>query len=75
MNHCFTTCTGRASRVKAFTGRICSTVLDKDGEEERTEDWEERGGAQSPLFAPATMANFGATLASAKVDMRRGHVM
>ena len=63
VNHCFTTCTGRTSRLKAFTGRICSTVLDKDGEEERREDWEERGGAQSPLFAPATMANFGATLA------------
>ena len=31
VNHCFTTCTGRVSRVKPFTGRICSTVLDKDG--------------------------------------------
>ena len=31
VNHCFTTCTGRTSRVKPFTGRICSTVLDKDG--------------------------------------------
>ena len=34
MNHCFTTCTGRRSRpsrVKPFTGRICSIVLDKDG--------------------------------------------
>ena len=30
VNHCFTTCTGRTSRVKPFTGRICSTVLDKD---------------------------------------------
>ena len=33
MNHCFTTCTGRTSRtscVKPFTGRICSTILDKD---------------------------------------------
>ena len=25
VNHCFTTFTGRASRVKPFTGRICST--------------------------------------------------
>ena len=35
VNHCFTTCTGRTSRtsrVKPFTGRIRSTVLDKDGE-------------------------------------------
>ena len=35
VNHCFTTCTGRASRtsrVKPFTGRIRSTVLDKDVE-------------------------------------------
>ena len=31
VNHCFTTCTDRTSRVKPFTGRICSTVLDKDG--------------------------------------------
>ena len=34
VNHCFTTCTGRTSRtsrVKPFTGRIRSTVLDKDG--------------------------------------------
>ena len=54
---------------------MCSTVLDKDAEEERTEDWEERGGAKSPPFAPATQANFGATLASAYLDMRRGHVM
>ena len=36
VNHCFTTCTGRTgrtsrtSRVKPFTGRIRSTVLDKD---------------------------------------------
>ena len=30
VNHCFTTCTDRTSRVKPFTGRICSTVLDKD---------------------------------------------
>ena len=30
VNHCFTTGTGRTSRVKPFTGRICSTVLDKD---------------------------------------------
>ena len=33
VNHCFTTCTGRTSRtsrVNPFTGRICSTVLDKD---------------------------------------------
>ena len=33
VNHCFTICTdrtGRTSRVKPFTGRICSTVLDKD---------------------------------------------
>ena len=32
-NHCFTTRTGRTSRtsrVKPLTGRICSTVLDKD---------------------------------------------
>jgi len=38
VNHCLTTCTartGRTSRVKPFTGRICSTVLDKDGEVER----------------------------------------
>ena len=28
VNHCFMTCTGRTSRVKPFTGRICSTVLD-----------------------------------------------
>ena len=31
VNHSFTTCTGRTSRVKPFTGRIRSTVLDKDG--------------------------------------------
>ena len=34
VNHCFTICTGRrsrTSRVKPFTSRICSTVLDKDG--------------------------------------------
>ena len=34
VNHCFTTCMGRTSRmsrVKPFTSRICSTVLDKDG--------------------------------------------
>ena len=33
VNHCFTTCTGRTSRtsrVKPFTGRIRSTLLDKD---------------------------------------------
>ena len=33
VNHCFTICTdrtGRTSRVKPFTVRICSTVLDKD---------------------------------------------
>ena len=30
VNHCFMTCKGRTSRVKPFTGRICSTVLDKD---------------------------------------------
>ena len=33
VNHCFTTCTDRMSRtcrVKPFTGRIRSTVLDKD---------------------------------------------
>ena len=30
VNHCFTTCTGRTNRVKPFTGRIRSTVLDKD---------------------------------------------
>ena len=35
VNHCFTSCTGRTGRtsrtigVKPFTGRICSTVLDK----------------------------------------------
>ena len=28
VNHCFTTRTGL---VQPFTGRICSTVLDKDG--------------------------------------------
>ena len=35
VNHCFTTCTGRTSRtsrVKPFTGRIRSTVLDKDAQ-------------------------------------------
>ena len=34
VNHCFMTCTdctSRTSCVKPFTGRICSTVLDKDG--------------------------------------------
>ena len=33
VNHSFMTCTdrtSRTSRVKPFTGRICSTVLDKD---------------------------------------------
>ena len=30
VNHCFTTCTSRTSHVKPFTGRICSTILDKD---------------------------------------------
>ena len=32
VNHCFTICTDRTSRVKPFTGRICSTVLDKDAQ-------------------------------------------
>ena len=31
VNHCFKNCTSRTSRSKLFTGRICSTVLDKDG--------------------------------------------
>ena len=47
VNHCFTTCTGRTSRtsrVKPFTGRIRSTVLDKDGNApEKSRDFRETG--------------------------------
>ena len=39
VNHCFTTCTSRTSRVKLFTGRICSTVLDKDGHRAPKTEW------------------------------------
>ena len=38
VNHSFMTCTdrtSRTSRVKPFTGRICSTVLDKDGNDKK----------------------------------------
>ena len=41
VNPCFTTCTGRTSRtsrVKPFTGRIRSTVLDKDVHIETTNE-------------------------------------
>ena len=38
VSHCFTTCTSRTSRVKPFTGRIRSTVLDKDQDKDKDKD-------------------------------------
>ena len=55
VNHCFTICTGRTSRtsrVKPFTGRIRSTVLDKDAT--KTVTWKPGGRERLycfPLFA------------------------
>ena len=50
VNHCFTTCTGRTSRtsrVKAFTGRIRSTVLDKDGYSASKSGWDAKNWISS----------------------------
>ena len=61
VNHCFTICTDRTgltSRVKPFTGRICSTVLDKDDSTvtallEATDNWAfniDRGYVNAVVF-------------------------